>query len=81
MPTAASELDLAAIARACGYPSAVSVDTPEKLGPALREARAGGRLALIEIKCAMGARADLGRPKTSPLENKIAFMADLEGRL
>ena len=28
----------------------------------------------LEVKCAIGARADLGRPTTSAKENKEAFM-------
>lgn len=78
MPTVASGMDLVAIARACGYPVAVSVDTPEKLDEALLMAKRGGCLTLIEVKCAIGARADLGRPNTTALENKRGFMAYLE---
>ena len=33
---------------------------------------------LIEVECAIGARADLGRPTTTPQENKLAFMAHLQ---
>jgi len=29
--------------------------------------------AMLEIMVQKGARADLGRPKTSPIENKTAF--------
>lgn len=79
MPTAAGSLDLPAIARACGYPSAVSVDSPEGLDQALGAAKAARQLAFIEVKCALGARDDLGRPTTTPQENKAAFMAALEG--
>lgn len=75
MPTVAGRLDLSGIARACGYPSAVSVDTAEALEEALQAAKAGGQLAFIEVKCALGARADLGRPTTTPRENKAALMA------
>lgn len=78
MPTVASGMDLVAIARACGYPVAVSVDTPEKLDEALLMAKRAGCLTLIEVKCAIGARADLGRPTTTALENKRGFMAYLE---
>lgn len=35
--------------------------------------------ALLEIKVNCGAREDLGRPKESPKENKIAFMEMLNG--
>ena len=79
MPTVAGRVDLCAIARACGYPGAVSVDTTETLDKALAAVKAGHELALIEVKCALGARADLGRPTTTPQENKAAFMAWLEG--
>ena len=34
-------------------------------------------LTFIEVKCAIGARADLGRPTSSPLENKRCFMESL----
>lgn len=77
MPTAAGGLDLPGIARACGYPHAVTVRTPEELKRALEEVRDRRTLSLIEVKCAVGARADLGRPTTTPQENKRAFMARL----
>jgi phosphonopyruvate decarboxylase len=31
-------------------------------------------LALLEVRVKKGARKDLGRPKTSPAENKIKLM-------
>ena len=34
----------------------------------------------LEVKCAIGARADLGRPTTSAKENKEAFMRGLSFR-
>ena len=79
MPTVAGKVDLCAIARACGYCSAVSVDSLEELANVLEAAKAAGQLAFIEVKCALGARADLGRPTTTPQENKAAFMENLEG--
>ena len=79
MPTVAGRVDLCAVARACGYPWAVSVDSPEGLERALEEAKAVRQLAFLEVKCALGARADLGRPATTPQENKAAFMEHLEG--
>ena len=32
------------------------------------------QLSLIEVKCSIGAREDLGRPTTTALENKQNFM-------
>ncbi len=74
MPTVASRIDLVAIARGCGYPHAVSVDTFEALDRELNAARERDELSLIEVKCSIGARDDLGRPTTTAKENKENFM-------
>jgi len=79
MPTVAGRVDLCAVAKACGYPTALSADSPEALAAALDAAKRGGQLAFLEVKCALGARAGLGRPATTPRQNKAAFMANLEG--
>lgn len=79
MPTVAGRVDLCAIALACGYASALSVDSPEGLDGALAAAKGGRQLAFIEVKCALGARDNLGRPATTPQQNKAAFMENLEG--
>lgn len=78
MPTVASRIDLVAIAKACGYPHAVSVDTFERLDAELETAKARDGLSLIEVKCSIGARDDLGRPTTTALENKQNFMEYLK---
>ena len=78
MPTVAEQLDLVAIAKACGYPNAVSVDTFNELDEALQAAKSANALTLIEVKCSIGARDDLGRPTTTALENKMNFMANLK---
>lgn len=74
MPTVAERIDLVAVANACGYPNAVSVDTFDQLDEALKAAKEKDELSLIEVKCSIGAREDLGRPTTSALENKRNFM-------
>ena len=80
MPTVAEQIDLVAIAKACGYPNAVSVDSFEELDEALQTARSGNELTLIEVKCSIGARDDLGRPTTTAMENKRNFMKRLVER-
>ena len=74
MPTVAGGIDLPAIARACGYPFAVSVDNFDDLDRELCAAKDRNELSLIEVKCSIGARDDLGRPTTTALENKKNFM-------
>lgn len=74
MPTVAEKIDITAIARACGYAKAVCVDNFNDLDKELAAAKNGGGLCLIEAKCSIGARSDLGRPTTTALENKTSFM-------
>ena len=78
MPTAAPGLRIAEIAKACGYPYTVCVGTLDALDHALAEARDMHTLSLIEAKCAIGARPDLGRPTATALENKQNFMSYLK---
>lgn len=74
MPTVATSIDLVGIAKACGYPYAVSVDTFSDLDKELKAAKDRKQLSFIEVKCSIGARDDLGRPTTSTIENKQNFM-------
>ncbi len=74
MPTVAGKIDLVGIAKACGYPNAVRVESYPALEQALEDAKQAGALTLIEVRAALGARANLGRPTTTALENKAAFM-------
>lgn len=78
MPTVASKIDFVAMAKACGYPNAVAVDTIEQLDEELGSAKARHGLSFIEAKCSIGARSNLGRPTTTALENKRNFMNYLE---
>ena len=78
MPTVAATMDVVAIAKACGYPNAVSVDSFEALDKELERAKAANELCLIEVKCSIGAREDLGRPTTTAIENKENFMEYLK---
>lgn len=78
MPTVASNVDLVGVAKACGYPNAVSVDTFEDLDRELKTVKHRNELSLIEVKCSIGSRDDLGRPTTTALENKENFMEYLK---
>jgi phosphonopyruvate decarboxylase len=71
-PTIAPFIDMPAVARACGYTKAYQIKTKEELNRILAEKHEG--LTFIEVKVKKGARKDLGRPKSTPIENKEAFM-------
>ena len=74
MPTVAGQIDIVGVAKACGYPYAVCVNSFEKLDAELKAAKSSDELSLIEVKCSIGARENLGRPTTKALDNKINFM-------
>lgn len=74
MPTVAESIDLVAIAKGCGYPNAVCVESFDDLDRELDIAKNKDELSLIEVKCSIGARDDLGRPTTVAIENKNVFM-------
>ena len=79
MPTVAGQIDLVGIARACGYSYAVSAADFDTLDAELEKAKQREDLSFIEVRAALGARADLGRPTTTAAENKQHFMAYLKG--
>ena len=74
MPTVVENINLVDMAKACGYPNAVCVKSFAELDRELKTAKEREELSFIEVKCAIGSRADLGRPTTSAKENKQNFM-------
>lgn len=77
MPTVASDVDMVAIAKGCGYPNAVRVNNFESLDIELQNAGKRNELSFIEVMCSIDSRTDLGRPTTTATENKEAFMKHL----
>ena len=73
-PSAASNMDFAALAQATGYPHYFSADSPATLESALAQIIDLPGPILLEIRVKPGSRADLGRPKASPLDCKHNFM-------
>jgi len=74
MPVCEGALNLSAAADAAGYENIYRVSNADELAADARQAMADGGLTLIEVMCAMGARDDLGRPTTTPKENRDALM-------
>ena len=77
-PTVGLKIDLPRVARAVGYPYTYSVSTKEDLIDVLNEVKKNNDLSLIEIKVKKGNRKDLGRPTTTPIQNKEALMTFLK---
>lgn len=81
MPTVAGNIDIVAIAKACGYPNAVSVDSFDALDKELENVKSRKELSMIEVKCSIGSRENLGRPTTTALVNKQNFMELLKTKV
>jgi len=76
-PTVGFDIDIPAIATACGYREAVSVSEPDALKSELTRLRGEAGPMLLEVKVNKGARADLGRPASTPIENRDTLMKRL----
>ena len=79
-PTVGLKIDLPAVAKAVGYSSAHTVATKGELISELSILKSRKRegAVLLEIKVKKGNRKDLGRPTTTPIENKEALMQFLK---
>ena len=73
-PTVGLRIDLPAVAKAVGYRDALTADSKESLVEALGKLRGMQGPVLLEVKVKKGNRKDLGRPTTTPIENKNALM-------
>ena len=79
-PTVGLKIDLPAVAKAVGYAAAFSVSTKEELNSRLSMLNSQLKTGpvFLEIKVKKGNRKDLGRPTTTPIENKQALMQFLK---
>ena len=74
MPVARGTTDFGIIAKALGYKRCQYAEDERGLIRCIEEAKANQVCTFIEVKVALGARANLGRPTTSPKENKTELM-------
>lgn len=74
-PTVGFDVSLTEVAKACGYKVVRSeaAMTPGDVVTAMDEMRSTAGPAFLEILVKKGNRSDLGRPTTTPLQNKVAF--------
>ena len=74
MPVCSGALNLHSLAEAAGYSVVLSADSEESLIKALSSLAISAGPVFLEVKCACGARSDLGRPTVSPRDNLNAMM-------
>ena len=73
-PTVGLKVSLTGIAKAAGYKEVISVTTSEELDSAIETLKKRQGPVLLEIRVHRGNRKDLGRPTTTPAQNKDALM-------
>lgn len=76
-PTIGYQLDAVGIAKASGYKQAIQAVTKQEIEDALQQIEMMEGPVLLELRVKIDSRDDLGRPTTTPIENKQAFMKEL----
>ena len=77
-PTVGLKIDFPAIATAVGYKYVYSVETKDDLRELLEKIVDHEGSVFLEVRVKKGNRKDLGRPTTTPIQNKEAFMSFLK---
>lgn len=73
-PTVGLKMEFTKVAEAVGYKHTISVSQVSQLKSVLEDVKSFEGPVLLEIKVKKGNRKDLGRPTTSPIQNKKALM-------
>lgn len=77
-PTVGLQIDLTAVAKAVGYKHVYSCNTKDYLQELLADIKRKDGPVLLQVCVKKGNRKDLGRPTTTPIQNKDALMAYLQ---
>ncbi|HRX15410.1 MAG TPA: phosphonopyruvate decarboxylase [Spirochaetota bacterium] len=74
MPTAAAHIDLVAMALSCGYKKSFRAENEEELSAILNKINKTEGPVFVEVNTNIKSRKELGRPTTTPVQNRDAFM-------
>jgi phosphonopyruvate decarboxylase len=73
-PTLGFEISIPEIAKACGYKKVYLAENESELESRIDDFLKSNGPSLLEIRVKKGARSDLGRPDSTPVQNKIDLM-------
>ncbi len=77
-PTVAQKISLSKVASSLGYGFSQTVKDEKTFIDAINKAKRFPSTSFIEVLVRPGHRADIGRPTTTPIQNKIALMETLD---
>ena len=75
-PTVSDKINIKAILKACGFSLVYEAKTKEEIKKSISNMKKEGKSALI-LYTKQGSRDDLGRPTTTPIQNKESFMREI----
>ena len=78
-PTCAPDLSLSSVANSLGYSNVFTISSEKEIEHILQCRKDLRGSTFIEIMCAQGNRANLGRPEISPRKNLYSFSSFLKG--
>jgi len=73
-PTVGMDIDIPGVLKAVGFETVIEAETADQIAGGMDTLRTKGKAALI-IRTRQGSRDDLGRPTTTPRQNKLDMMA------
>ncbi|MCL2226733.1 MAG: phosphonopyruvate decarboxylase [Oscillospiraceae bacterium] len=81
MPVVSTHLNLSEVAAALKYRHSFRAADQSSLSELLGAVKGLGGPIFIEVMCSLASRGDLGRPTTTPIQNKNDFMKFVGGKL
>ena len=78
LPTIMGDIDIGDIALNCGYRNVYTVSSRDELDNIFQSFKEKEGPVLLIVNVSIGSRSDLGRPTTTPIENKNSFMNKLK---
>ena len=79
-PTVAGKIDFRTLSQALGYAGYLQANSPVALRESWSQLSTTNGPWLVELRIANGSRSNLGRPASTPVENKCAFMEHCHGQ-
>jgi len=73
-PTVGMDIDIPGVLKAVGFETVIEAETADQIAGGMDTLRRKGKATLI-IRTRQGSRDDLGRPTTTPRQNKLDMMA------